>query len=116
MGGGKGNQTSTTTVKLPTYLETAHQEYLERVTSHVARLLSDQDYDGEIDSSPYRDYVDKNFEDAFLGVGYIMSSFPSLYDMYGKFLAGLDVEVLFDEAFQETVNGQVISDLVSAEA
>jgi hypothetical protein len=46
----------------------------------------------------------------------VLSSYPSLYDMYGKFMAGLDIEVLFDQVLEDTVNGRVVSDLISAEA
>jgi hypothetical protein len=55
-------------------------------------------------------------EDAFFGAGYLISSFPSLYDMFGKFMAGLDIEVLWQQEFEDTVNSSVVDDLTSAEA
>ena len=55
-------------------------------------------------------------DDAFFGTGYLLSSFPSLYDMYGKFMAGLDIEALWSQIFEDTVNSSVANDLVSAES
>jgi hypothetical protein len=53
---------------------------------------------------------------AFFGLGFALADFPSLYDMYGKFLAGLDIEVLYDQIFEDTVGGPQVNALVSAEA
>jgi hypothetical protein len=55
-------------------------------------------------------------EVGFFGTGYTLGSFPSLYDMYGKFLAGLDVEVLFDESLEDTINGSAVDAAIASEA
>ena len=49
--------------------------------------------------SPYLDYEGIAIEAAFFSAGYTIASFPSLYDMYGKFMAGLDVDTLFSQIF-----------------
>jgi len=67
-------------------------------------------------SSPFAGYIDIDVDNAFFGAGYLISSFPSLYDMFGKFMAGLDVEVLFAQEFEDTVNSPVVSDLVAAQS
>lgn len=66
--------------------------------------------------SPFADYADVEVESAFFGLGYGISSFPSLYDMFGKFMAGLDIEVLWSQEFEDTVNSSVVNDLISAES
>ena len=84
-GGGSGEgqpSDTTTTVRYPQYVEEAHQSFLELVATYR---------DAAIDDSPFADWTDIEYSDAFFGSGYTIASFPSLYDMYGKFLAGLDI-------------------------
>jgi len=66
--------------------------------THDTLLLHSQGY-GDIlrDDSPYDDFEYKDFTSGLYGTGYTMSSFPSLYDMFGKFGAGLDIESLFSQ-------------------
>jgi hypothetical protein len=66
--------------------------------------------------NPFTAYVDIEVDDAFFGAGYIISSFLSLYDMFGKFMAGLDIEVLYDQIFESTVNTPEVNALVAAES
>ncbi len=66
--------------------------------------------------SPYLSYVNIITEAAFFGTGNLISAFPSLYDMYGKFMAGLDIDALFGQVFEDTVNSPEVANLVSAEA
>ncbi len=107
MGGGKGDSKSETTVRYAPYLEAAHQAFIATVQGAVG---------GAMGASPYAGYTDLDFDDAFFGAGYVISSFPSLYDMYGKFMAGLDLEVIFDEIFEDTINGTVVGNIISQEA
>ena len=67
-------------------------------------------------ASPFSGYTDIEVDAAFFGVGYLISDFPSLYDMYGKFMAGLDIETLWSQTFEDTVNSSVVNDLVAAQA
>jgi hypothetical protein len=69
-----------------------------------------------INSSPFTGYVDIEVDDAFFGAGYLIGSFPSLYDMYGKFMAGLDIDALWTQIFEDTVNSPQVSALVTAES
>lgn len=111
MGGGD-NAVTETTVRFPPYLESAHKEFLDRARDYRDSLLDDMDANG----SPWGNYTFRDIEISFFGSGYIIDSFPSLYDMYGKFMAGLDVEVLFDQALEDTINNPTIDNLASAEA
>ena len=103
---GKG-QTSTATVRYADYVEDKHRDFLNVMAAKRAAVIDDSPFTGE-DPIP--------FDDAFLGVGFVLSDFPSLYDMYGKFMAGLDIEVLYDQIFADTVGGPQVGALVSAEA
>jgi hypothetical protein len=107
MGGGKSSGGGSSEVRFAPYIEEKHNAFLTEVASKRASLIS---------SSPFSSYTDLSIESAFFGTGYVLSSFPSLYDMYGKFMAGLDCEVLFNQIFADVTDGTVINNLVSAES
>ncbi len=106
--GGGGSSSGKTTVRYADYIESHHSAFLDSVQENRLALI-------EL-PSPYADYTAVEVDDAFFGAGYLISSFPSLYDMYGKFMAGLDIEVLWSQTFEDTVNSSVVADLISAEA
>lgn len=107
-GGGKGSSSSTkTTIRYAPYIEDHHEDFLDIVATKRDLL---------IDDSPFDDFDEILVDVAFFGTGYTIASFPSLYDMYGKFIAGLDVDTLFDQIFEESTDGAEINNLVSAEA
>ena len=58
--------------------------------------------------SPYTGFIEKDYTDSLYGAGYTMASFPSLYDMYGKFVAGLDIESLFEQILNSTQNSTTV--------
>ena len=97
----------TTTVRYAPYVESAHSNFLS--TIQAKRNLV-------INNSPFAGYVNIDVDDGFFGAGYIISSFPSLYDMYGKFMAGLDIEALWDQVLDATVNSTIVKDLISAQS
>lgn len=95
------------TVRYAGYIESKHQDFLSAMQSYRVSIADD---------SPFADWSDLTIDPAFFGTGYLISSFPSLYDMYGKFMAGLDVDALHGQIFEDTVNGPEVTNLVSAEA
>lgn len=106
-GGGGGGGTNVNIVRYAPYVEDHHANYLARV--HQARHDT-------IELSPFTGYVDIPADIAFFGAGFTLAHFPSLYDMFGKFMAGLDIEVLFDQIFASTVSSPVVGSLVAAES
>jgi hypothetical protein len=107
-GGGGGGGDSTTTIRYAPYVEEHHNTFLDLVQTSVNTALTA--------GSPYTTYTAPEVEDAFFSAGYTIASFPSLYDMFGKFMAGLDIEVLWEQTFQDTVNNPQVGNLVTAEA
>jgi hypothetical protein len=107
--GGGSSGGGTTTITYADYVQEHHDRFLNVV--EAARV-------GAIPANPWVTYPWSalEIEDAFFGAGYVMSSFPSLYDMYGKFMAGLDIEVLWTQVFEDTVNSSVVDVLVEAES
>jgi hypothetical protein len=109
MGGGGGSTPSYTwsEVRFAPYIESQHQTFLATVASNRNIAIAD---------NPFTGYTDIEVDDAFFGTGYTISSFPSLYDMYGKFMAGLDVDALYTQTYNDCVNGAAVNSLISAEA
>jgi hypothetical protein len=107
MGGGGGGGDSETTIRYAPYIEDKHSAFLNEVQAQ--RIAA-------IPNNPFTGHADINYVDGFFGVGYVISDFPSLYDMYGKFMAGLDIDALFTQILNDSVNNPVIGTLVGQHA
>ena len=92
MGGSSqpSNTTSVTTVRFAPYIEEKHEDFLATVF-----LKGDE----VVDDSPFEEYVDIDVDPAFFGIGYVISQYTALYDAYGKYMAGMDIEVKWTRAF-----------------
>lgn len=106
-GDSSSSSSSTAVMRYAPYIEEDHKEFLDTI---VARR------DVAIDESPYNDQTDIIVEEAFFGANYIISDFPSMYDMFGKFMAGLDIDHLYAQVFEDTVNSPEINNVVTAES
>lgn len=106
-GGGGGGGDSETTVRYAGYVESAHKSFLNKVANAV---------DNVIDDSPFDGYTDIEFADGFFGSGYVIASFPSLYDMFGKFVAGLDIEALYTQILDHSIDNIAIQESISEHA
>lgn len=96
-----------TTIRYASYIETHHSNFLDEVVAYQKTVAND---------SPYADYNEISIEKAFFGIGYAVSSFPSLYDMYGKFMSGLDIDSLYKKFFGDIVGSSTLNSFVDAEA
>lgn len=107
MGGKGGGGDATVKVRYAGYVEDRHKAFLSKVVSEREAV---------VDDSPFAAVATIALDDGFFGTGYTLASFPSLYDMYGKFLAGLDVDALYGQIYSDLMEGPVTQRLVSAEA
>lgn len=108
MGGGKGGGGDTeTTVRYAPYIESAHTALITQAQTYGTAVIG---------NSPFASLSVIDPSTAFFASGYAISSYPSVYDMYGKFLAGLDIEVLWNQVHQDTAYGAVINEIVSTDA
>lgn len=106
MGSSGGSKSGSSTIRYAPYVESAHRAFLTRTNTYVSSLIN---------ASPYADFTELDVDDGFFGVGYTLASFPALYDVFGKFMAGLDVEALWRQIYNATVGGSEVQDLVIAE-
>jgi len=107
MGGSSGGGDSETTIRYAPYVEDKHAAFLLAMATYR---------EATTDDSPFSGYTDIEVENAFFGTGYTIASFPTMYDMLGKFMAGLDVDTLYSQILEDTVNAPEVNDLVAAES
>jgi hypothetical protein len=100
-GGGGGD----TVVRYAPYLEEAHQKALE---------YYEEDFLAARGASPYGDYVVLPFKDAMVDHDYELRDYPSLWDMFGKFMAGLDVHKLWHQTYQNVAYDGEVAAAISA--
>lgn len=105
MGGSKSGGDSK--IRYAPFLEDAAEALIAKGNTEVDAILND---------SPYGDFTVTDPNDAFFGTGYAISDFPSVFDMYGKFMAGLDIETLHDQEMTSTTYSAPISESIDAEA
>jgi hypothetical protein len=78
------------------YIEDRHRSFLDIIRSYRDQTIS-------YSESPYFSFATIDSDSAFLGTGYVLSNFASLHDMFGKFMAGLDIDSLFSEIFEDSL-------------
>lgn len=104
-GGSKSGGSNTTRIRFADYIEYAHLMYIGRVGNYGDAVRG---------NSPYTSFVPIDFDDAIYGVGYTLANFPSLYDMYGKFIGGLDINALFEQVLSQVANTETVQNLSQA--
>jgi len=106
MGGSSSSGDTTTTIRFAPYIESKHSDALDMSVSTRESI---------IDVSPYAAYAAVSSDNAFFGIGYSISSFPSLYDTFGKFMAGLDIDELFTSSFSYKMDSALSNDYIDSE-
>jgi len=104
---GGGFSYSVNEVRFPDYVESAFKDLAYKTKTNVTQAIN---------ASPYWDYPPIDVDLGFFGTGYALGSFPSLYDMYGKFMAGLDVGALFKETFADTLDSPEVNNIIKVQS
>lgn len=110
-------------IRYAPFLETE----LNAIISHTGADTPDKSlwdlYNALLGKSPYDDYEQLDIDEGFFGmtiendeVTYEIKNFPSLWDMFGKFMAGLDLHDLWSDVYQDVVNGPEIENAVVAQS
>lgn len=116
------SSTGENTVRYAPYLEKIH-----RVNTGVDVVppiwTMQQALNAAFHSSPYRIALENQTEPnrGFFGViagdikrHYNLSDFPSLWDMFGKFMGGLDLHLLWADVYEDVVHGPEIANTITA--
>jgi hypothetical protein len=96
----------TKTRRYAPYIEEHHSTFLDITATRRDIIISE---------APFASYNPIEVNAAFFGLGYLISSFPSLYDMFGKHMAGLDIESLWNSTFGKIVGEPSIDVNISEE-
>lgn len=116
MGGGGSEGPTDNTVRFAPYLENAHGELLNDNGSDTADLSLIDALNAAFGGSPFGSAPTLNPDDAFFGSGYSVTSFPSLYDMFGRFMAGLDLHVLWEQTYNGIITSAPLGTLIASHA
>jgi hypothetical protein len=104
--GSSGSSASSTRMGYSPYLEGHHYAHLWKVW-HLQKSA--------LNANPYDNIPAIKIDEAFFGNSLYINSFPSLYDMYGKFIAGLDIEALYNQIFNDTINSSIVDNMIASE-
>jgi hypothetical protein len=107
MGGKSSGGDTETTIRYAGYIEGAHKAMIQSAITLEAAIM---------DRNPYTALTIDEPDDAFFGAAYTITSYPTLYDMFGKFVAGLDIEVLWNQEITDSVYGAVLNEIVAADS
>lgn len=116
-GGGSGNSTSRTYIRYNEEIEDKHEWLLEVGEFYLNSVsLNYNPYTLVGSSDPWtRDAVDTDdINDLIYGAGYGMSSFSSMFDMFGDYMSGVDLRYLFSQSLDDAENASIISAMTNA--
>lgn len=116
MGGSSGSGSGDSTVRYAEYFENAHQAILNSYGEDEPSQSVVGAFNSALGSSPFGNAKEFIVEDAFFSSGYGISSFPALWDMFGKFMAGVDVHNLWAQTFNGISTSDEINAAVEAQA
>ena len=105
--GGGSSSGGTYTMRYAAYIEDRHKVFLNDTYTYRQSIIPD---------NPYNDFTSVPVDAGFFGTGYILASFPSLFDLYGKFVAGLDIDALWEELLESSTESPAAANLVKAES
>lgn len=120
-GGGSGDGEST--VRYAPYLEEFHSNILNHHGSDEPSQSFIDVLNATLGASPFGGYSSYDIDEGFFGMSvsdpsstYEIKNFPSLWDIFGKFMAGLDVHELWGKIYDDIVRGTEVENTVAAES
>lgn len=107
-------------IRYAPYLEKAHKWILNNDNETAPNITAFRLFNDALGKSPYDQIGQHNPDEGMFGYKddgetlWHISNFPSVYDLFGKFMAGLDVCSLWHKLYEEVVNGPTINNAISA--
>lgn len=105
-GGSSGGGDSDSTVRYARYIEDRHKVFLVDVYNNREWLRL---------NSPFSTYEEIDIDDAFLGVGNTMSTFPGLIDIWKYHMQANDITALYNSILSGTLNSFPTKEAIVAE-
>lgn len=113
MGGGGGGD-SETTVRYAPYLEKAHKQLINHDGSDEPSLSLIDVFNATLNTSPYGGNSVETVDGSMFGAGYDITSFPCLWDMFGRFMGALDICDLWGFMYENVLHSPEIEAAVTA--
>lgn len=115
MGGSDDSGNSTSTMHYAEFWENALSDMLnhsgeDSIDKSVYQAINDA-----LGGSPYGGGVFLDPAVGYFGSGYGLGDFPSLFDMYGKFMAGVDVHTLWEQTYAGLTSSPAVGGVIAAE-
>lgn len=107
MGGSSSKNLTSETRRYAPYIEAAHNNFFTVMATSRDVALAANPYDG---------YSFDDIDNNFFSIGYVMANFPSLYETFGKFMAGLDIDALWHKAVDAILTPDEIKQNISEKA
>ena len=111
------------TIRYAPYLEVAHSHLLNHGGADIPDMSFIDALNSALGASPYHLYDQVDPDRAFFGVDtedpdiiYEIGMFPSLWDMFGKFMGGLDVHDLWGQIYEDVIQGPEIENVIAAQS
>jgi len=104
MGGDGGGEQ---TIRYAAYIESSHGRALPQVEAAVAAAIG---------NNPFDQVTSVDLDAGFFSDGYDLSSFPSLWGMFGKFMAGINVHLLWQQTYNGILASPEINQAISGQA
>jgi hypothetical protein len=111
------------TVRYAPYLENLHWQVLNNFNEYGADYTLMQAFNAALNSSPYTNVAAVDVDEGFFGLRvddptttYEIKNFPSLWDMFGKFMAGQDIHDLWADIYEDVLHGPELADSVTAQS
>lgn len=113
-GGGGGGGDSEQTIRYAPYLEKAHKELINHSGSDYPALSLVDVFNATLNKSPYGNSSIVTVDDSMFGADYDITSFPCLWDMFGRFMGALDVCDLWGFMYENILHAPEIEAAVTA--
>lgn len=114
--GGDESGTSDNTVRFAEYLELFHKDILNDQGADWPNLSVVDALNAAFGQSPYGAAPTLSPAEGLFGSGYSLGDFPSLYDMFGKFMAGLDVHNLWTQTYNGILASSPLDEAIASHA
>lgn len=115
MGGGGDEESGDTTIHYAPFLETAVGEMIDHSGADTLDKSVFQAMNEAFGQSPFGDAGILDPDRAYFGEDYTRTSFPTMFDMYGKFIGGLDVHSLWEQTYNGLLDSPAVSAMLEAE-
>lgn len=114
--GSSGGSSEQGPIRYAPYLEAIHRQLLNHGGDDEPALSFIDTFNQALGASPYASFTGLDANNSFFGTDYYIDNFPAVYDMFGRFMGGMDVCDLWGFFYENIIHGPEIENAVAAHA